>query len=127
MAEVHAVIGYLPDADAKALAAGKLQGPVEVRTDPGSDAMHVRIEPKDIAGVLLGSSKKGETGVQVFLKDKAKVETVTRGLAEALRLRPITDLTLWPFRPPIAVIYASPIRIKDLIAQQAKELSLSKQ
>jgi hypothetical protein len=123
MAEVHAVIGYLPDADAKALAAGKHSGPVEVRTDPGSDASHVRIDSKDIAGVLLGSSKKGETGVQVFLNDKAKVETVSRGLAEEFRLRPIPDPTLWPFRPPIAVIFVPPIRIKEWLAQQAKELS----
>jgi hypothetical protein len=123
VAEVNAVVGYLPDAAAKALAAGKYGGPVEIRSDPGSDAMHVRIDPKDIAGVLLGASKKGETGVQVFLNDKAHVETVVRGLADDLRLRPIKDPVLWPWRPPIVVIYAPPHWINQLVEQQRKELS----
>jgi len=122
MAEVNAVVGYLPDAQAKQLALGQSSGPVEVRTDPGSDAHHVRIDPKDIAGVLLGSSKKGETGVQVFLNDKAHVETVSRGIAADLRLRPIKDLLLWPHRPPLVVIYAPPQGIKDLVAAQRQEL-----
>ena len=124
MAEVNAVVGYLPDATAKALALGKgSKEPVEVRLDPDSGA-YVRIQANDIAGVLLGASKKGQTGVQVFLNDKAQVETVSRGLAADLRLWPIKDPTLWwPHRPPIVVIYAPPTRIRDLIAAQAKDLS----
>ena len=124
MAEVNAVVGYLPDATAKALATGKYSGgPVEVRVEPGNDSMHVRIDPKDIAGVLLGASKKGESGVQVFLNDKAKVESVSRGGAEDFRLRPIKDPILWPYRPPFVVIYAPPIRIRELVAAQLKELT----
>lgn len=121
MPEVNAVIGYLPDAAAKALAAGKSKGPVEVRLEPGSE-LYVRIDTKDIAGTLLGASKKGETGVQVFLNDKAKVETVSRGLAADFRLRPIKDFTIGPLRPPIVAIYASPQLIKDLISR-ANELT----
>jgi len=116
MPEVNAVVGYLPDAAAKALAAGKSKGPVEVRLEPGSE-LYVRIDPKDIAGTLLGASKKGETGVQVFLNDKANVETVSRGLAADFRLRPIKDFTIGPLRPPIVAIYASPQLIKDLISR----------
>jgi hypothetical protein len=116
MAEVNAVVGYLPDAAAKALASGKYSsGPIEVRLEPGNDSMYVRIEPKDIAGVLVGASKKGESGVQVFLNDKAKVETVARGLADDFRLRPIKDPFLWPYRPPFVVIYAPPVLIRELI------------
>ena len=123
MAEVNAVVGYLPDAAAKTLALGNYSGgPIEVRVEPGNDSMNVRIDPKDIAGVLLGASKKGETGVQVFLNDKAKVETLSRGLADDFRLRPIKDPILWPYRPPIVVIYAPPIRIRDLVAAQRAEL-----
>jgi len=122
MAEVNAVIGYLPDAEAKKLALGEFSGPVEVRTDPGSDDHHVRIDPKDIAGVLLGSSKKGETGVQVFLNDKARVETVSRGLADEFRLRPIKDFLLGHYRPPLVSIFAPPTGIRDLVAAQRKEL-----
>jgi hypothetical protein len=122
MAEVNAVIGYLPDAAAKSLATGKYSsGPIEVRLEPGNDTLQVRIDPKDVAGVLLGASKKGETGVQVFLNEKAKVETLARGLADDF-LKPIKDPILWWHRPPIVVIYAPPIRIKELIAAQQAEL-----
>jgi hypothetical protein len=124
MAEVNAVIGYLPDAAAKTLASGKYSGgPVEVRLEPGNDTVHVRIDPKDIAGVLLGASKKGESGVQVFLNDQAKVETVARGLADDFRLRPIKDPFLWPCRPPIVVIMAPPHLIDDLVKSQRAELA----
>jgi hypothetical protein len=123
MAEVNAVIGYLPDASAKALALGKeYKGPIEVSLEPGNTSVYVRIDPKDVSGVLLGASKKGETGVQVFLNDKAKVETVSRANAEDFRLRPIKDPIFWPGRPPIVVIYAPPIRIKDLVTAQFNEL-----
>jgi len=125
MPEMNAVIGYLPDAAARALAGSKKPGgPVEVRLERGSDAMHVRIDPKDVAGVLLGASTKGETGVQVFLNDKAKVETVARGIANDLVLKSIKDLGLFPWRPPIVVIYAPPNWIKQLVDLQAKELNL---
>src|SRR5947207_2184216 len=109
MAEVNAVIGYLPDAAAKELASGSYSsGPVEVRLQAGNDTMHVRIDPKDVAGVLLGASKQGESAVQVFLHDKAKIETVTRGFADDLRLRPIKDPTLYPWLPPLVSIFAPP-------------------
>jgi len=122
MPEVNAVIGYMPDAAAKGLASGKSSGYIEVRLEPGSE-VYVRIDAKDIAGTLLGASSKGETGVQVFLNDKARVETVSRGLAADWRLKPIKDLTLYPWRPPIIAIYAHPQLIRDLVAAQAKQLS----
>jgi hypothetical protein len=123
-AEVNAVIGYLPDAAAKALALGKeYKGTIEVSLEPGNNSVYVRVDAKDVAGVLLGASKKGETGVQVFLNDKARVETVARAVAEDFRLRPIKDPIFWPGRPPIVVIYAPPIRIKDLVTAQFNELT----
>lgn len=126
MAEVHAVVGYLPDATAKSLATGNYgSGPIEVRLESGEE-LHVRIDPKDVAGVLLGASKKGESGVQVFLNDNAKVETVARGLAADFRLKPIRDLALWHFRPPLVVIYAAPSAIQDLVKAQRAELLKSK-
>ena len=123
MAEVNAVIGYLPDAAAKTLASGNYSGgPIEVRLEPGNDT-YVRVNPKDVRGVLLGASKKGETGVQVFLNDKAQVETLARGLADDFRLRPIKDPFLWPCRPPIVVIMAPPHLIDDLVKSQRAELA----
>ena len=123
MAEVTAVVGYMPDAEAKALASGKEpKAAVLVRLERGSDEMHVRIEPKDVAGTLLGASKKGETAVQVFLRDKAAVETVTRGIASDLLLRPIRDFTLVPFRPPLVSIFAHPRLVQQLVDAQRQEL-----
>ena len=123
MAEVTAVIGYMPDAQARALAAGKeAKDAVQVRLERGSDEMHVRIAAKDIAGTLLGASKKGETAVQVFLRDKAAVETVTRGIATDMLLRPIKDLSLVLSRPPLVSIFASPQLIKQLVDLQRQEL-----
>ena len=123
MAEVTAVIGYMPDAEAKALASGKGKNDaVQVRLERGSDDVHVRIAAKDIAGTLLGASKKGETAVQVFLRDKAAVETVNRGIASDLLLRPIRDLSLVLSRPPLVSIFASPQLIKQLVDLQQREL-----
>jgi hypothetical protein len=123
MAEVTAVIGYMPDAQAKALASGRdAKDPVLVYLEQGSDEMHVRIAAKDIAGTLLGASKKGQTAVQVFLRDKAAVETVNRGIARDMLLRPIKDLSLVLSRPPLVSIYASPQLIKQLVEAQRQEL-----
>jgi hypothetical protein len=123
MAEVTAVIGYMPDAEAKALASGKGKNDsVQVRLERGSDDMHVRIAAKDIAGTLLGASKKGETAVQVFLRDKAGVETVSRGLASDLALRPIRDFSFVLSRGPLVSIFASPQLINQLVAAQQQEL-----
>lgn len=124
MSEMNAVIGYMPDAAARALASGKLQGEaIQIRLERGSDEMHVKVAPKDIAGVLLGASKKGETGVQVFLNEKASVETVSRGFASDLALRPIKDLTFFPFRPPLVSIFANPALIKQLVDAQRQQLT----
>lgn len=107
MSEVHAVIGYLPDAAAKAAVQGHLKEPLQVRMEQGKDEMHVKIDHADVLGVLTGASSKGETSVQILLKPGAKIDTVSRGAAD-LFLRPIRDFGLFPFRPPINVIYIDP-------------------
>jgi hypothetical protein len=116
MKEINAVVGYLPDKVAKGIGSqGRYTEPLEVKMDRGSDnAMHVRIRPDDIAGVLVGASQKGETGVQVFLKDGAQVETVARGAVSDF-LTPIRDLSFIRFRPPINVIYVNPQFIDRLV------------
>ncbi len=122
MAEVNAVIGYLPDAQAKALASGKQPGgPVELRLESGTET-HARIDPKYIAGALLGASKRGETAVQVFLNDKAQVETVSRVSAADLRLRSIKDYVLGYHGPVVVSIFAPPTLINQLLEAQRNEL-----
>ena len=114
MKEVHAVIGYLPDKVAKGLSTkGQYTEALEVKLDAGGNA-YVRIAPNEIAGVLVGASQKGETSVQVLLKDKATVATFTRAAASDL-LRPIRDPGLFPWRPPINVIYVDPRFLDKLV------------
>jgi hypothetical protein len=115
MKEINAVVGYVSSSVAKALGAGRYgSDPVEVRLEAGSDDLHVRVNPKDIRAVIVGAAKKGETGVQVFLNDKAKVDTVSRGAAADF-LRPIRDLSLLRLRPPINVIYVDPQWLDRLV------------
>jgi hypothetical protein len=120
--ETYAVIGYVPDEVAKSLGQGYGK-PLELRTKRGSDHGIVRIQPDHIAGILHGASQGGETGVQVFLKEKATVETVSRGIASDLHLRGISDPTIIWHQPPIFVIYAHPQNIPSLLkaAELARE------
>jgi len=116
MSEVHAVVGYLPDAAAKAAAQGHLKEALQVRLEQGKDETHVKIDHADVLGVLTGASSKGETSVQVLLKPGAKVETASRGVAADLLLRPIRDWGLFPWRPPINVIMIDPQLVNKLVA-----------
>jgi hypothetical protein len=121
MAEMNAVVGYVSDATAKAIGSNRKQTkPLEVRLERGSEA-HVRIDPKDVAGVLMGASQKGETGVQVLLKEKATVETFARASASSF-LKPIKDWNIWPWRPPVVVIYIDPQDWKKLVELNQKEI-----
>jgi hypothetical protein len=121
MNEMHAVVGYLPDAVAKKWASGGQQKQaLEVRMEPGSDEMHVTISPTDVTGVLLGASQKGETSVQVFVKKSAQVSTVARGVASDLVLRPIRDLGFFRSRAAISVIFAD-ARMVDKLVQLNRE------
>lgn len=114
MKEINAVVGYVPDKVAKGLK-GQPTAPLEVKLERGGDSStYVRVNPADIAGVLVGASQKGETGVQVFLKDKANVETVSRA-AVADFLTPIRDLSFLKFRVPINVIYVDPQFLNRLV------------
>jgi hypothetical protein len=106
-----AVIGYVPDEVAKSLGAGGAGGygkALELRTKRGSDHQIVRVQPDHIAGILHGASQGGETGVQVFLKENATVETVSRGIASDLHLRGISDPNIWWHQPPVVSIFAPP-------------------
>lgn len=126
MAEMNAVVGYVPDATAEAIGSeGQYGEPLEVRLEREGE-VHVRVNPDDVAGVLLGASQKGETGVQVLLKEKATVETFTRGSADSF-LNRIHDLNLWPWRPPIVVIYVDPQNWKKLVELNRENIQVKDQ
>jgi hypothetical protein len=104
----YAVIGFVSDEAARSVGSGKYGKALEVRTQRGSDHEVVRIPADHIAGVLHGASQEGETSVQVILKEDAKVETLSHGVASDLHLRPISDPSTILHRPPIFVIYIDP-------------------
>ncbi len=106
----YAVIGFVSDEVAKSLGTEGHGKALELRTERGKDHEIVRIQPEHIAGILQGASQGGETGVQVILKEKATVETVSRGVASDLQLRAISDPSVVIHRPPIFVIYVDPQR-----------------
>jgi hypothetical protein len=116
MSEMHAVIGYLPDATAKAASQGNVKGTLAVRVDPGTDDTQVKIEASDVLGVLLGASRNGETSVQVLVKPTAKVDTITTGATADLVLQPIRDANLFRFRSPVNKIFIDPQLVKKLTA-----------
>ncbi len=115
MNAMHAVVGFLPDAVAKASASGQHKEPLQVRLEQGNDQIHAQVHPNDVLGVLLGASQKGETSVQIFVKDDAKVDMVFQGKALDLALQPIKDLSIVWQRPPINVIYIHPQFMKQLV------------
>jgi hypothetical protein len=116
MSEMHAVIGYLPDAIAKAASAGDVKDALAVRVDPGTDEAQVRIEASDVLGVLLGASRNGETSVQVLVKPTAKVDTISTGATADLVLQPIRDANLFRFRSPVNKIFIDPQLVNKLTA-----------
>jgi hypothetical protein len=122
MNSVHAVVGYLPDAVAKACASGQHKEPLQVRLEQGNDHMHAKVHPNDVTGVLLGASHNGETSVQVFVKDAAKVDLVLQSTALGIAARPISDFGFGWLRPPINVIYIDPQFIRNLVELNQKSI-----
>ncbi|MEJ0076164.1 MAG: hypothetical protein WDO17_12070 [Alphaproteobacteria bacterium] len=122
MNEMHAVIGYLPDATAQAAARGGLKETLRVSLEQGKDQAQVHIDPADVLGVMMGPSQKGETAVQVLLKPSASVQTVARTSFTDWRGIPDWNL-VHPGRPPIVAIYVHPQYVKQLVDLSAKSLS----
>jgi len=89
-----AVIGYVDDTTAASLASGALREPIEVRVDPGTTDMIVRIDPTHVQDVRLGASSKGHTLVQLVLKDAARYETVIKPAAGQSELQLLRDPVL---------------------------------
>jgi hypothetical protein len=75
MAEAYAVTGFVSDKVAKKLKAGK-EGTIQVRPERGTTAVTMEVDGAYVAEVRKGSSKSGETLVQLILRDKATVRTV---------------------------------------------------
>ena len=123
MAEMNAVVGFVPNAVAKSLGSkGSPSKPLEVQLERGSE-MHVRVQPDDVAGVLIGAAQKGGTSVQVLLKDTANVETFIRGSIGEF-LKPIRDFSTVVWRPPLVSIYVHPQLLDKLVALNRESIRL---
>jgi hypothetical protein len=119
--ETYAVIGYVSDEVAKSLGTEGHGKTLELRTKRGSDYEIVRVQPDHIAGILHGASQGGETGVQVFLKETATVETVSRGIARDLHLRGISDPNIGWHQPVVVSIFAPPSSIFNITGNRSNK------
>jgi len=120
---MNAVVGFVPNAVAKSLGSkGSPSKPLEVQLERGSE-MHVRVQPDDVAGVLIGAAQKGGTSVQVLLKDTANVETFIRGSIGEF-LKPIRDFSTVVWRPPLVSIYVHPQLLDKLVALNRESIRL---
>jgi hypothetical protein len=107
MKEAYAITGYVPNAVAKSLSSGlkNYSGKIEVKLDAGSSEFLARVDPAHVAEVRTGSSKGGETIVQIILRNKADVETVLNTTLNKSGIARLNDPVLAArFRAPVFVI-----------------------
>ena len=111
MSEAQSVIGYVPDAVAKELQAGRGLGKevLELPLDPAKNAAHIRVKHSDIAEVRVGPSTSGHTSLQLILKPEATYELF--GIKSSGVLTAIQDPSYWYGlgRLKWFVIYVGPI------------------
>ncbi|GAB1646612.1 hypothetical protein [Krasilnikovia sp. MM14-A1259] len=92
MEERLAVTGYLPDAAAEGLP--ERAGQIDIRPERGYRDVAMRVDSADVMEVRVGSSAQGETLVQLFLREGARVETVVAVTADVEGLARLNDPTL---------------------------------
>jgi hypothetical protein len=113
MPVAQSVIGYVPDAVAKELHAGRGLGKevLELPLDPGKHSAQIRVKHSDIAEVRVGPSTGGHTGLQLILKPEATYEIFGVGSVGADELTAIQDPSFWYGLGRLRwfVIYVGPI------------------
>lgn len=75
MKEALAVTGFVADAVAKRLQA-RAKGIMRVKPERGTGPVVMEVDGSDVVEVRTGSSKSGETLVQLILRDRATIRTV---------------------------------------------------
>src|SRR5262245_18852490 len=94
MKTAYAVTEYVSTQLAKKLSTKELKGDVDVKPEPGRDEVVARVSSEDIADVRVGSSSRGETLVQLILRDCANVQTVIKTSANVAGLQRFNDPVL---------------------------------
>jgi hypothetical protein len=92
----YAVTGFVPDKLVEALSKRlrDLTGTIEVKVERGNDEVVMRVDPKQISEVRTGASKKGETGIQLILKERGEIETVIRAKGSEAGIKRFHDPAL---------------------------------
>src|SRR5512135_1485231 len=90
MREAMAVTGYISDQMAQKLAANQ-PGPIEIKPEPGTSEVVVRVDGADVDEVRTGSSTHGETLVQLILRPDALTQTVVSTITSAAGLERLYD------------------------------------
>ncbi|GAB1691039.1 hypothetical protein [Krasilnikovia sp. M28-CT-15] len=93
MEERLAVTGYVPDTAAEGLSE-RASGQIDIRPERGYRDVAMRVDSADVMEVRVGSSAQGETLVQLYLREGARVETVVAVTADIEGLARLNDPTL---------------------------------
>ena len=94
MKAAYAVTGYLSNQLARKLSNKELTDVVDVKPEIGHDEVVARVRIDQIAEVRLGSSSKGDTLVQLILRDNAQVETIIKTSANLKGIQQFHDPVL---------------------------------
>jgi hypothetical protein len=94
MKTAYAVTGYVSNQLARKLSNKELRGIIDVKPELGRDEVVARVSSEQIAEVRVGSSIKGETLVQLILRDNAQVETVIKTSANIKGIQQFNDPVL---------------------------------
>lgn len=103
MREAFAITGFVSNDVAKQLQGGKREsGTIEVKLERGNSPVLVKVDSAAVQEVRTGASTKGETGVQLILRENASVETVLSTSLDRDGIARLTDpLVFWKIRPPV--------------------------
>ena len=93
MKEAYAITGYVAKKDARDLAPN-YQGQIQVKPERGNSEVVMSVSGADIVEVRKGADSRGETLVQLILKEDAAVQTIVRSTATAKGLQRFNDPAL---------------------------------
>lgn len=92
-----AVTGYVPNEVASRLTTRDKQlteGTIDVKVERGFDEVMMRVNLADVTEVRSGASSKGETLVQLMLRDEFNVQTIIKTPASFQGISRLYDPTL---------------------------------
>jgi hypothetical protein len=93
MKESYAITGFVASSVAKRLAP-KTPGTIDVKPERGQNDVFVSVDGADVDEVRVGSTSRGETLVQLILRDNAETRTTIRSVASSKGLERFHDPAL---------------------------------